>query len=39
MSDQFTKVTSESWFSRLGNSVAAIGIGFLLVIASIAGLA
>ncbi|MCV0396310.1 MAG: TMEM43 family protein [Rhizobiaceae bacterium] len=39
MSDQITRVTSESWFSRLGNSFAGIGIGFVLVIASIAGLA
>lgn len=39
MSDQFTKVTHKSWFSRLGGSVTAIVTGFLLVIASIAGLA
>lgn len=39
MANHFTRVTSESWFSRIGNSFAGIGIGFLLVIASIAGLA
>jgi hypothetical protein len=39
MSDQFTKVTHKSWFSRLGSSVTAIVAGFLLVIVSIAGLA
>ena len=32
MSDQITTVTSESWFSRLGNAIKGVLIGLLLFI-------
>lgn len=38
MREQVTRVTRQSWGSRLGTAIAGIGGGFLLVIAAIAGL-
>ena len=38
MADQFTEVTSRSWFSRIGGAFSGILIGLLLILASIAGL-
>lgn len=36
MSDQFTETTSESWFSRIGNSIKSFLFGLILIPASIA---
>ena len=33
-SDQFTEITHESWFSRLGNAVGGVVIGLILVAAA-----
>ncbi|SOC12873.1 uncharacterized protein DUF1625 [Rhodobacter sp. JA431] len=39
MNDQVTRTTSQSWFSRIGQSLMGIFFGFILVIAAIIGLA
>lgn len=38
MSDQFSEVTSRSWFSRIGGAFSGILFGFLLVLLSVGGL-
>ena len=38
MSDSFTVTTRKSWFSRIAGSIGGVFIGFLLILAMIAGL-
>jgi len=35
MADNFTEVTSQSWLSRIGNSIKGIAFGFLLIVGAV----